>query len=288
VIILSFSGCSESKIYTYTSWTPDAEWRPLLGDETVIAADVSSSVPFTLNGKQSVLPSQFEYYEEVNSLDSRIDDIHHFFAAARTKEELTALQSQLDALHELTCDEWLHSVGWCDFPFPNLHDRYDDEYFNNNILILWYVSEGSSAYINWVSTIEVENDTLVVNVNRYSPSGPVTDDIATFGGEIQIKKADFTASNTVLKVTKVIRPPNCITIDVKDDYFDKVKDESFTTKDFRHENIAGVRYLVWEYPQARFAYIYVYLNQIGTVRAAEMADYFKSLSFTEEVIIGAW
>ncbi|MCL2770746.1 MAG: hypothetical protein FWD89_00330 [Firmicutes bacterium] len=277
-------------------WTPPEDWRPTLGQEVIVAADVVSPIPFISNGHSSwssMTPDLFQYYEKVGVIfDSRIHTPqntwgHPFFAVVQNTTELAMIQPTVATLHGCFCDD--PEFGqWCDCPFKDLETRYNEAYFENNILILYYVHEGYFQNINWPSTIEEQNGILVVNFNRYALAMlPAT---GSFSYEINIARTDFTATSFAYTRTNVIDPSSSITVSIKDSHFHRVKEESFTTNDFWHPNIAGVRYQYWEWPNigARYAYIEIFLNENGTARATEIANYFNGKPFADDIYIGWW
>ncbi len=67
--------------------------------------------------------------------------------------------------------------------------KYDDEFFNDNVLLMLIVVEGSGSIRHKVKESYVEGDTLHICVVQTSP--PLTDDIGSWLGFVELKRSDF-------------------------------------------------------------------------------------------------
>ena len=91
----------------------------------------------------------------------------------RSADELQAYYEANKGLYDLESHEQLSSdttVG-----FPDATEKYDDAYFHNSALIVILVEEGSGSIRHEVTSVNTENDSTVVQVNRISPEVQTTD-----------------------------------------------------------------------------------------------------------------
>lgn len=72
--------------------------------------------------------------------------------------------------------------------------KYDDEFFEKNILIVIVLTEGSGSIRHEVTSIVKNDDKIVININRKSPMLQ-TDDIATWHILLELKKGEIPESS---------------------------------------------------------------------------------------------
>jgi len=230
-----------------------------------------NSIPFRLafNPSRYDTPANYEFVEELSWWHTNYDPS---FMVISSMDELNGT---LDELNEGD-NVYDHTI---------LRGEYSESFFSENILILWTVFEGSGSHGNWVYSLDVNGETLIVNTlrfNVYDSGLGGTDDVKYWVFEIQVNKEDITGVTTIEMDTKWIRlVPNCVTITIHNKYFSKVKNESFTIKDFRWNNISEIHYTILS--GINMHWVTLGLKTPGTKNAKALAEHLETLDFVDEV-----
>lgn len=219
------------------------------------------------------IPKNLEITDTTDFRVEEIDDGPVFFMAQSKNEFEEAFEALTDSqLYYLLCE-----IG-CDY--QTLLNTYDDAYFENNILIFYYAEEPCVGYVNWINRIEIIDDTIVVNMNRYDPGWGYMA-ISYWFSEIKVAKADIPAAkNATLVLNSVKVAPKTLLIYIKEQYISQFEQQLFTIESFGLDNILEIKYG----ESLTTPCIWITMKESGSEKAAEAAAHLNSLDFVFEVI----
>ncbi len=89
--------------------------------------------------------------------------------------------------------------------FSTAIKRYDDAFFQDSVVVLISLEEGSGSISHKVKSCELTNDSIVIDLDTYTPT-ILTDDMALWHILIEIEKGDdYDFTNKTILLNNVIK-----------------------------------------------------------------------------------
>ncbi len=86
--------------------------------------------------------------------------------------------------------------------FATVIQKYDQQYFQDNALVLVALTEGSGSISHEVTAYKVTDNAIVINIKRYSPE-TLTDDMAYWHILVEIEKGDYSNKKIELNIKNI-------------------------------------------------------------------------------------
>ena len=198
------------------------------------------SIPYTFSPdyyeNEDWFPEPYEFFED-DDYFRWFDNYEESMYVIRSIEELKKTVEEVK-LYEI--DKRFEKEL---FVRRDLLSKYDESYFDEYILICWYVMEYSTPTNNRIYSLNVNGKTLTVHLIRARPGSHQSVGLDFI--EIQVKKADIAGVINVEKVTRyVTSPPRSVTVHIEG-YYDK----KLTLDDFGKEYFSEIEMdLKWGEP----------------------------------------
>ena len=265
-----FLSCGQSKLReSETESEIKFEFESETEDVSIIYTDPGwnkneNSIPFHLpNGQPNRgFPDRYEYFESENGLYPNYKVSSFWVITSVDKFDIDFPYSQ--------------------YYLEKLCNEYKEEYFSENVLILWSITEPSGSIQNFIDSLDVNGDTLTINTLRFYPSMQ-TADMQYRLCEIQVKKADIAGVTNFEIIRKNVRHvPESVMVTIRDEYFTKVEAKEFSVKDFGWSNIAEIQYHTLSLTDRLMVLSYHYTGG----NADDVVNNIRHLPFIQDVWVG--
>jgi len=124
----------------------------------------------------------------------RETDAYKTAIVIRSTEQLQAYCPDIDAY------SYSHNG---EMSFKEVMAKYDVAFFQENLLVIVLLEEGSGSIRHKVTSVETGDEGIAINIKRKLPSGAGTDDMAYWHVLVELKKSDIPESaDFVVHVTE--------------------------------------------------------------------------------------